>query len=242
MKARNSGPISDDWRPTLSKPSQAAGSRPEGVILMVHGGAPESVRQVDSCYGGYLRMWLMRRAVAHEAATHEIDIWLLKNRVRGWNSASLPSLDDARWGLQQLQDRYSDVPVVLVGHSMGGRTTIHLANEAGVEGVVALAPWLPAGEPIGGIAGTPLAIIHGSQDRWTPPGESLAFAERLRAAGSSVARSVIPGVGHFMLQRIPTWNQATIEAALALFGIGPFGERLSDQFAAAGDAGLRRPL
>ena len=37
------------------------------------------------------------------------------------------------------------MPVVLLGHSMGGRTAVAVADDPSVVGVVALAPWLPAG-------------------------------------------------------------------------------------------------
>ena len=40
---------------------------------------------------------------------------------------------------------YPGVPIALVGHSMGGRVALHLAGEADVVVVAALAPWIAAG-------------------------------------------------------------------------------------------------
>ena len=40
------------------------------------------------------------------------------------------------------------MPVVVLGHSMGGRTACRVADHDLVRGVVALAPWLPPGESV----------------------------------------------------------------------------------------------
>ena len=51
-----------------------------------------------------------------------------------------PPVADATWALEQVTERYGDVPVVLVGHSMGGRTAVHVAGHSRVVGIAALAP------------------------------------------------------------------------------------------------------
>ena len=49
-------------------------------------------------------------------------LWLLRYAVRGWNQrvAAPPSpVPDARWALDEVRSELGDVPVVLLGHSMG---------------------------------------------------------------------------------------------------------------------------
>lgn len=57
--------------------------------------------------------------------------------------------------------RFGATPVVMLGHSLGGRAAVRSAGAAGVRGVVALAPWLPEDEPVDQLAGRALAILHG---------------------------------------------------------------------------------
>ena len=113
-----------------------------------------------------------------------------------------------------------DGPVVLVGHSMGGRTSCAVADEAAVVGVVTLAPWLPPGEPIDHIGEhTPLLVTHGTGDRWTSAEASRQFVERVRASGGAAAWFAVQGAGHFMFSRVATWNGYVRGAALGLLGV-----------------------
>jgi dipeptidyl aminopeptidase/acylaminoacyl peptidase len=49
--------------------------------------------------------------------------------------------------------------------------------------------WLDGSEP-------PFLLIHGAVDEMVPPGESEAFASRLRAAGVQAELMLLPGAGH----------------------------------------------
>jgi pimeloyl-ACP methyl ester carboxylesterase len=52
---------------------------------------------------------------------------LLRYRVAGWNGMAADAFADVRWSLARIRDEHGDVPVVLVGHSMGGMTIMGLA-------------------------------------------------------------------------------------------------------------------
>jgi dienelactone hydrolase len=147
-----------------------------------------------------------------ERAGRDLDVVALRlrYRVRGWNVRdALDEADpvaDARWALAEIQRRYGDVAVVLVGHSMGGRVALHVADAATVVGVLALAPWCEAGDPVSQLAGRDILIAHGTQDRVTTAASSLAFAQRAVGAGAHVRRLEIEGGNHAMLRRARLWH------------------------------------
>ena len=78
----------------------------------------------------------------------------LRYRLRGWNDTGDDALADVAFALDTLDARYGGVPIVLVGHSMGGRAALRSAGHPTVRGVVALAPWLPGTEPVEQLAGS----------------------------------------------------------------------------------------
>ena len=97
------------------------------------------------------------------------------------------------------------MPVVLVGHSMGGRAALRAGGDPQVAAVCALAPWTPPGEPVGHLRGRTVAILHGRDDRWVPAALSADFALRARRAGAHVARFTDAG-GHSMLRGAVRWH------------------------------------
>lgn len=193
-----------------------------GLVLLLHGGQEHSADPVLRRHGSWSRMSLMARDLGRPARRQRVAVWLLRNRVRGWNAraGSLPDpVTDARWAMARVRAECPGAPVVLVGHSMGGRTACAIADEQGVVGVVALAPWLPPGEPVDAVAATPLIVVHGTADHWTRPADSSSFVDRVRAAGGSAAWLPIEGAGHTMLGQLPTWRRRVRGAALGLVGV-----------------------
>jgi acetyl esterase/lipase len=72
--------------------------------------------------------------------------------------------------------------------------------------VLALAPWLPAGEPLVAVR-APITFAHGTDDTITDPAGTTAYAKRLRAAGVTVTTYSLAGEGHAMLRRPKDWNR-----------------------------------
>jgi dienelactone hydrolase len=95
--------------------------------------------------------------------------------------------------------------VLLIGHSMGGRAIVAAGNYPLVGGVLALAPWLPDGEPLVALRG-PVVFAHGTADNVTDPAQTAAYAKRLRASGVPVALLSVADENHTMLRRSPDWN------------------------------------
>ena len=95
---------------------------------MLHGGQQNSTDDVSDRHASWWRLALMARGLRRFARKNDLSLHLLQYRVRGWNGSDDPApVRDARWALDRLQDRYPGVPVVLVGHSMGGMTVMSLA-------------------------------------------------------------------------------------------------------------------
>ena len=188
---------------------------PRGLVLMLHGGKECSTLLVDGRSASWRRSGSMQRAIApglHEAG---VSCWLLAYRHRGWNGGAAP-IQDARWALAQACNRFRDVPVVLLGHSMGARVAVHVADEPAVVGVVGLAPWWPRGEPVAALRGKPLHAAHGRTDKITSYQQSRAYVERAAAVASAADLRDMGRVGHYMFRRVPAWNDFALTTSLQL--------------------------
>ena len=199
--------------PSLSR--YAEPPRPTGVILLLHGGQEHGHAPVDGRSASWRRSAVMARALAGRAGDHGAAVWLLRYRHRGWNGGTAP-VADARWALSRIADEVGEVPVVLLGHSMGGRTAVHVADDPRVVGVVGLAPWLPPGEPVAALAGKRLVAAHGSQDRITSPRASREYVARAARAGAEATYVDMGPVGHYLLRRARSWNAVARDRTLAM--------------------------
>jgi pimeloyl-ACP methyl ester carboxylesterase len=161
----------------------------------------------------------MARAISTEAEAAGAAVWLLRYRHRGWNGGAGP-VADARWALDRVRAELGALPVVLLGHSMGARTSVHVADDPQVRGVVALAPWFPGGEPVAPLAGRRLVAAHGSRDRITSARATRAYVERARHAGADASFVDMGQVGHYLLRRVGAWNHLALSRSLELLGTG----------------------
>ncbi len=145
----------------------------------------------------------------------DVTVRRVQYRLRGWNPRSLDALVDARAALTEMVDRVADGPIVLVGHSMGGRVAAHLAADGRVAGIVALAPWWPGNDADLIPPSVALLTMHGSADTWTDPVASRVQTLRAAARGVDARWVGVPGAGHFLLQDYSRWNRLTAEFAIA---------------------------
>jgi pimeloyl-ACP methyl ester carboxylesterase len=99
----------------------------------------------------------------------------VRYRIRSWNRFEW-CVEDAREAMAAA----GDVPLALVGFSMGGAVATRVADDPRVGAVVGLAPWLPDRLDVSPLAGRHLTVVHGSLDRGLPglPGVSPALSRR----------------------------------------------------------------
>lgn len=193
--------------PALTRLDAAGPTR--AVVLVLHGGQERSREPTTARQLAVLRMVPIARGVHRRVRRSGGAVWLLRNTVRGWNEPDASPLADARWALARVRAEHGDVPVVLVGHSMGGRTALRLLGEPSVVGAVALAPWLPERDPVAQANGKAVLIAHGNADVVTSPSLSRLWAERARRAGAEVTYEVVCGDIHAMLLRWRRWQALT---------------------------------
>jgi alpha-beta hydrolase superfamily lysophospholipase len=209
--------------PSLTR-RDVGGRRPDGLVLMLHGGRADGLTEVDDSSASWRRSRWMMDHVAGRMNRAGASVWLLRYGMRGWNerSASTPSpVPDARWALDQVRRELGDLPVVLLGHSMGGRTAVAVADDPSVVGVVALAPWLPPEEPNTALAGKPFAAAHGRSDRITSFRQTQAFVRSAEGVASSVELHDMGRVGHYMFRSFPVWNAFAVSRSLAQLSVCP---------------------
>ena len=184
------------------------------LVLVLHGGKQASQQPVDGRSASWKRMASMQRAITPALHEDGIGTWLLRYRVRGWNGGA--PVADARWALDEVRRELGDVPVVLLGHSMGARTAAYVADDRSVVGVVALAPWWMPEDPVDALRGKPVLAAHGRTDKITSARQTRAFLGRAEAVASEVEFRDMGRVGHYMFRRVPAWNDVATSACRAL--------------------------
>jgi dienelactone hydrolase len=209
------------------------------VVLVLHGGRARDAEPTSAWQLSYRRMVPIGHAVHRSVRGDGTAVWLLRNRVRGWNEPAQDPVRDARWALCRIRERHPGSGIVLVGHSMGGRAALRVAGDPGVVGVCALAPWIEAAEPVEQLTGQLVVIAHGNRDRWTDPALSYEYARRASRVTDRICRFEVRGSGHTMLNRSADWTglvRAFVEGAT---GVEPMHPAIQ---VGMPPADLRRPL
>ncbi len=200
-----------------------APGRPRAVVLVLHGGKPRSRQAVDGRSASWRRALWLQRSIAPRAHEAALGVWLVRYRERGWNGGD--RLDDARWALDRVRATHGDVPVVLLGHSMGARVAVHVADDPSVVGVVGLAPWWSAHDPVDTLEGRALHAAHGRRDRITSFGETARYVERARAVAARADLRDMGALGHYMLTASARWHDVALESALDVLAGTPLSDR-----------------
>jgi len=170
---------------------------PAAAVLVLHGGASRPDRpEVSPAQLSVLRMVPVASRLAR-AGRGRLAVHRLLNTHRGWDSTHTP-VDDVRWALGRVRERYGDLPVALVGHSLGGRAALLAGDADGVRSVVALNPWVYPDDDAD-LSGRRVLVVHGTDDR-------VASLQRVRSMVANLRRRTtvelreVPGGRHAMLR------------------------------------------
>lgn len=126
-----------------------------------------------------LRMIPIAHRIAR-AGRSRLAVYRLLNSYRGWDTTHTPVRDVHR-ALNRIRERAgAEVPICLVGHSLGGRAAILAAPSRGVRSVVALAPYVHPNDARGlDLGDRDLLVVHGLRDRIASPSASAQFVRNL---------------------------------------------------------------
>lgn len=229
-------------RPSLRVLPAADAAATTAVVLVLHGGKTVSRRPTSERQLSYRRMVPIAEALHDAVGDSGAPVWLLRNRLRGWNEPVRDAVVDARWALAEVRRAHPGVPVVLVGHSMGARAALRVAGTDDVTAVCALAPWIEPREPVAQLAGRSVLIAHGNRDRWTMPSASFDYAERARAVADELGRFEVRGVGHAMLRRSADWTAMVRAFVAEAVGAASRHPAIDVAMRATAPDGLRTPL
>lgn len=217
-------------------PTERADAR--AVVLVLHGGQEESKARVHRFRPAYLRMLPFARDLGWAGREAGVSALALLNRYRGWNRPDLDAVTDARWALDEIRRTNPGVPVVLVGHSMGGRVALRVADDPSVTAVCALAPWTTEKDRVEQLAGRTVLIAHGDQDRTTKPGLSYDYAVRAKEVTDAVCRFDVQGEAHAMLRRAKDWRLLVRRFVLGTLGVTEMDHVIAAALAKPSPGGL----
>jgi predicted esterase len=191
----------------------SAPTRPEGVVLVLHGGANRPGNpMVSPAQLSVVRMIPVARRIA-VAGRRRLGVFRLLNTHRGWDSTHTP-VHDVEWALHHLEDRYgARVPACLVGHSLGGRAALLAGAAPAVRSVVALNPWVYPTDHAD-LTGRRVLVVHGTDDRVASLSRAATVARRLAETGAEVSFETVEGGRHAMLR-----HRSAFERPAAAFAV-----------------------
>jgi predicted esterase len=210
------------------------------IVLVAHGGRATSTAPASRAGRPALRMYPFTLGLHRSGRRDGLAVAQLRYRMVGYNHGD--PVADVEWAIHELRRRFGEVPVCLVGHSMGARACVHAAAADGVVAVAGLAPWLTPADPVQGVAGRTVMLAHGLRDRITDPERSRAWAELAYPVADRLCRFEVAGAGHAMLERFGLWQRLVRRFALGSLALAPLGDELTAAFEAPAERAARIPV
>ncbi|MEE6139065.1 alpha/beta fold hydrolase [Mycobacterium sp. 050128] len=179
-------------------------------MLVLPGGRVRSDEASRWWQPANVRMMLVAAALRWRLG-RDVEVRLVRYRLRGWNSPRYDAVVDATAVLDSVSHQFDAKNIVLVGHSMGGRVATRLAAGGRVGAVVALAPYWPRDDGDLIPPSTRLLVVHGTADTRTDPEASRIQTVRARQRGLDAQWVGIAGADHSMLRPYFEWHRRTVD-------------------------------
>lgn len=191
----------------------------DGCALVLHGGTDNRAKAVRPS-----RRWpspgtnaeRIANGLAKRTRGHGVGVWTLRHRLAGWDRDDKPTpVLEARAAVEAIHEAHPRKPIVLIGHSMGGRTAVSVADGPGVVGVIGLAPWLPESQSAEPMTGKHLRIAHSRLDHECRLASMRDFLTRAELSAASVEIEDMGWDVHYMV-REKRWHDYTANQALSV--------------------------
>ncbi|MFT4045051.1 MAG: alpha/beta fold hydrolase [Gordonia sp. (in: high G+C Gram-positive bacteria)] len=184
--------------------------KPQLSVLVLPGGTDSSYRPFRPWQGSALRMYPFTWSIAARFGRN-VAVRQVRYRVYGWNGGQASPVPYARATLDAITRKHPGVPVVLIGHSMGGRVAARLAADPRIVGVLALAPWWPDADLHSVHNGVRVLALHGDADTITFACDTEKEIADLHRRGIDATFVSIPYGKHPMLDHVRLWQSAAID-------------------------------
>ncbi|NEB41506.1 alpha/beta family hydrolase [Streptomyces sp. SID14515] len=209
---------------------------PSAAVLVLHGGRETGTGPPPpgplNLPGVRMRPFVRGLVRSARSAGEDVLVRQVRYAHRGWNGVRADPFHDAVAALDVLREEVGEeLPVVLLGHSMGARAALRAAGHPLVRGVVGLAPWCPPGDPVTQLAGRDVVLVHSNRDRMTSPQATQSLTARARRAGARTCMVTVRGGDHAMLRRAAAWHRLTTRLVTGLLGSGSLPEAVGGALA-----------
>ncbi|MEH3157081.1 MAG: alpha/beta fold hydrolase [Gordonia paraffinivorans] len=186
---------------------------PSAVVLVLPGGTDVSAEPFSWRSPSALRMYPFTASIALRFPLR-VRVRQVAYELYGWNDDAAP-LAPARAALDRASADAPDAPILLIGHSMGGRVAAHLAADPRVRGVLALAPWWQHADWRHIHDDVRVVAMHGTADTRTYASRTEKGVAELRARGVDATYVPLPDGGHAMLDHVLDWQRAALDFVAA---------------------------
>lgn len=182
---------------------------PSALVLVLPGGTDVSDDAFRRHSPSALRMYPFTVSIAARFGCR-VRVRQVAYELYGWNDDAAP-LPPARAALDEIAADRPGVPILLIGHSMGGRVAAHLAADTRVRGVLALAPWWQHADWRHIHDDVRVVALHGTADTRTFASRTETGIAELRARGVDATYVPVADGGHAMLDHIVDWHRAALD-------------------------------
>lgn len=201
-------------------PVRSAVRAPEVAVLVLPGGTDFSYRPFSPTQGSAVRMYPFTASIQARFGSR-VRVRQAKYRVYGWNGGQASPMPFARAALDRLAADYPGIPIVVIGHSMGGRIAAHLGDDPRVTDILALAPWWQFADWRQIRDGVRVRAVHGEADTVTRAPRTRKGIDELAARGVDAEYVSVPGGGHPMLDHIGLWHSQALDFVATALGEQP---------------------